>query len=382
MTQEKEEPAAMVRSVPWALWLSSGLVIALLLFSTVMLMVTPTDSTSEFRPLVRERSTTTVSDDTLDTATDEEVQQKISELFKRKGFSNPVPDPEDQLLEDPGSQIETRIDHPRRRRTRRPLQKIGKDFDANQSYVIKHANGTITYVFPKEVLNGKGNAQLVADTGAAEDVKKAAEDVVQYRSRRCLRGDCTPSSNSSGIVFPSDSEPPASDQVPPVTRKESCNPEFPICNNVDNYPHDKINDIVAKYKQQYAGVFGEDVVVPEGDALVTRFDTSSDRPLCYSVERLIHPQEGFTKDKINLTIVNTKEYKQGVRVELCSNAGQICNELEGLMGQYRTECKQLYHYRTLLAVHPKTGELYKESFKLPSCCKCVIKPLTLLSDGK
>lgn len=347
----------MVRGVPWALWLSSGLVIALLLFSTVMLMVTPTDSASEFRPLVRQRSTTTVTDETPDTATDEEVQQKISELFKRKGFSNPVPDPEDQLLEDSGSQIEARIDHPRRRRTRRPLQKIGKDFDANQSYVIKHANGTITYVFPKEVLKGKGNAQLVADT-AAEEPKKTVEDVVQYR------------------------KPPTSDQVPPVTKKESCSPDFPICNNVENYPHEKINDIVAKYKQQYAGVFGEDVVVPEGDNLVTRFDTSSDRPLCYSVERLIHPQEGFTKDKINLTIVNTKEYKQGVRVELCSNAGQICNELEGLMGQQRTECKQLYHYRTLLAVHPKTGELYKESFKLPSCCKCVIKPLTLLSDGK
>lgn len=248
----------MVRGVPWALWLSSGLVIALLLFSTVMLMVTPTDSTSEFQPLVRQRSTTTVSDDPSDTATDEEVQQKISELFK---------------------------------------------------------------------------------------------------------------------------QPPTSDQVTPP-KKESCSPEFPICNNVDNYPHNKINDIVAKYKQQYAGVFGEDVVVPEGDALVTRFDTSNDRPLCYSVERLIHPQEGFTKDKINLTIVNTKEYKQGVRVELCSNPAQTCNELDGLMGQYRTECKQLYHYRTLLAVHPKTGELYKESFKLPSCCKCVIKPLTLLSDGK
>lgn len=365
----------MVRGVPWALWLSSGLVIALLLFSTVMLMVTmysgvacskPTDSTSEFRPLVRQRSTTTVSDEPPDMATDEEVQQKISELFKRKGFSNPDPDPEDQLLEESGSQIEARIDPPRRRRTRRPLQKIGKDFDASQSYVIKHANGTITYVFPKEVLNNNGNVPPFAETNTADSKKAAEDNVVTYRSRRCLRGDCKPSTT---------------EQVQQL-KKESCSPEFPICNNVDNYPHNKINDIVAKYKQQYAGVFGEDVVVPEGDALVTRFDTSNDRPLCYSVERLIHPQEGFTKDKINLTIVNTKEYKQGVRVELCSNPAQTCNELDGLMGQYRTECKQLYHYRTLLAVHPKTGELYKESFKLPSCCKCVIKPLTLLSDGK
>lgn len=370
----------MVRGVPWALWLSSGLVIALLLLSTVMLMVTmysgvacskPTDSSSEFRPMVRQRSTTTESDDTMNTAIDEEVQRKITELFKRKGFSNPEPDPEDQLLEESGSQIEARIDPPRRRRTRRPLQKIGKDFDANQSYVIKHANGTITYVFPKDILNGKGNPQLVPDT-TAEDPNKTAADVVNYR---------TPSSNSSDIVFPSDSEPPTSDQKPPAKEKESCSPELPICNNLDNYPHEKINDIVAKYKQQYAGVFGEDVVVPEGDALVTRFDTSNDVPLCTSVEKLIHPQEGFTKDRYNLTIVNTKEYKQGVRVELCSDSGNPCKDIEGLV-PYRTECKQLYHYRTLLAVHPRTGELYKESFKLPSCCKCVMKPLTVRSDGK
>lgn len=360
MTKEKEEPTPLVRGVPWALWLSSGLVIALLLLSTVMLMVTmysgyfcakPTNSSSEFQPLVRSRSTTNESPDT---ATDEEIQKKISELFKRKGYSNPDPDPED-LVEDAGSQIETRIDHPRRRRTRRPLQKIGKDFDASQSYVIKHANGTITYVFPKEVLNDKEKADLV--TKDEEDSKKPVEEAVQFR------------------------KPQTPDKVPPV-KAETCTPDYPICSNVEDYPHDKINDIVSKYKQQFAGVFGEDVVVPEGDNLVPRFDTSDDMPLCYSVERLIHPQEGFTKDRTKLKIVNTKEYKQGVRVELCGNPGQTCNELDGLLGQRTTECKQLYHYRTLLAVDPLTNQSYKESFKLPSCCKCVIKPLQTLSDGK
>lgn len=371
MTKEKEEPT-LVRGVPWALWLSSGLVIALLLFSTVMLMVTmysgvfcakPTDSTSEFQPLVRPRTTPTSNDESPNTASAEEVQKKISELFKRKGFSNPEPDPEDQL-EESGSQIETRIDHPRWKRTRRPLRKISKDFDASQSYVIKHANGTITYVFPKEVLEDKAK---LADTSTE------GNNTNQVRVR-------TPDPNSSVIVFPSDSEP-TTDKVTPE-KKELCTPEFPICGNVDNYPHDVVNDIVAKYKQQFAGVFGEDVVVPLGDTLVQRFDTSDDTPLCTSVERLIHPQEGFTKENKNIKIVNTKEYKQGVRVELCQNPKGSCNLPEGLLGMQRTECKQLYHYRTLLAVDPESGRSYKESFKLPSCCKCVIKPLELRSDGK
>lgn len=344
MTKEKEEPT-LIRGVPWALWLSSGLVIALLLFSTVMLMVTPINSTSEFQPLVRNRPTTNESPGT---ATDEEIQIKISELFKRKGYSNPDPDPEDQL-EDAGSQIEARIDHPRRRRTRRPLQKIGKDFDASQSYVIKHANGTITYVFPEKVIKGE---EFLEKTKEGEDGKND----VGFRK-------------------------PTQNQVK-QDRKESCTPEYPICNNVENYPHEKINEIVTKYNQLYAGVFGEDVVVPKGDTLETRIYVSDDTPLCNSVEKLIHPQEGFTKDEKNLKIVNTEKYIQGVRVELCSNPGKTCNELDGIQGMQKIECKQLYHYRTLLAVHPETGMAYKESFKLPSCCKCVIKPTELRNDGK
>lgn len=269
MTKEKEEPT-LIRGVPWALWLSSGLVIALLLFSTVMLMVTPINSSSEFQPLVRNRP---ANNESPETATDdEEIKKKISEIF------NP------------------------------------------------------------------------------------------------------PSPNSSDIVFPSDPEPTPVKETP--IQDKSCTPEYPICNNVENYPHDKINDIVAKYKQQFAGVFGEDVVVPEGDSLVPRFDTSDDTPLCYSIEKLIHPQVGFTKDDKKYQIVNTREYKQGVRVELCGDTGGTCKDLDGLLGSRTTECKQLYHYRTLLALDPQTGEPYKESFKLPSCCKCVIKPLKINSDGK
>lgn len=359
MTKEKEEPT-LIRGVPWALWLSSGLVIALLLFSTVMLMVTmysglfcakPINSSSEFQPLVRNRPTTNESPETA--TDDEEIKKKISEIFNRKGYSNPDPDPEDQI-EDAGSQIETRIDHPRRRRTRRPLQKIGKDFDPSQSYVIKHANGTITYVFPENVLSDKNKGDLV--TKDIEDRKKIDKNEVEHRKPTPVK------------------ETPIQDK--------SCTPEYPICNNVENYPHDKINDIVAKYKQQFAGVFGEDVVVPEGDSLVPRFDTSDDTPLCYSIEKLIHPQVGFTKDDKKYQIVNTREYKQGVRVELCGDTGGTCKDLDGLLGSRTTECKQLYHYRTLLALDPQTGEPYKESFKLPSCCKCVIKPLKINSDGK
>lgn len=39
---------------------------------------------------------------------------------------------------------------------------------------------------------------------------------------------------------------------------------------------------------------------------------------------------------------------------------------------YTTECKQKFIYRQLLALNEQ-GQEVKESFKLPACCKCMIR---------
>ncbi|XP_065087135.1 protein spaetzle isoform X6 [Ochlerotatus camptorhynchus] len=178
------------------------------------------------------------------------------------------------------------------------------------------------------------------------------------------------SSNGSRFVFPNDLEPRID--------KTECTPEFPVCSNVFDYPHELINDIVGRQKDRYAEVFGNDVVVESGDKLVQRFDNVDEdgnafEYICDSEERLIHPKSGFTTDNTSVMIINTKDYMQGVRIETCRRRGEPCEKLSPLFA--RTECKQVYHYRTLLAIDPKTNQPYKEKFKLPSCCKCVIVPL-------
>lgn len=39
---------------------------------------------------------------------------------------------------------------------------------------------------------------------------------------------------------------------------------------------------------------------------------------------------------------------------------------------YTTECKQKYIYRHLLALNER-GEQVKDLFRLPACCKCIIR---------
>lgn len=77
-----------------------------------------------------------------------------------------------------------------------------------------------------------------------------------------------------------------------------------------------------RQKNRYAEVFGNDVVVENGDKLAQRFDNVDEegKPyenICDSDETVHYPRSGFNMDKKSVLIVNTKEYMQGVRVETC-----------------------------------------------------------------
>lgn len=81
------------------------------------------------------------------------------------------------------------------RRRKRPLWKIDENFDPRKSYVIKHPNGTITYVPPKDVdLSGTvsttGTTATPSQGNPNELVDKMSEastsDSDKLRSRRAL----------------------------------------------------------------------------------------------------------------------------------------------------------------------------------------------------
>ncbi|XP_055531779.1 protein spaetzle-like [Wyeomyia smithii] len=164
-------------------------------------------------------------------------------------------------------------------------------------------------------------------------------------------------------------------ELVPRLDETECVPEFPICTNVADYPQKLVDEIVSRYEQRFAEVFGNDVVIDSGDVLHQRFDTSDDEFLCTSEEKLVHPQSGYTMEEKLVMIVNTPNYSQGVRIEVCRHPERPCSKLEYLTSLFKTNCKQLYSYRTLLAINPTTKQPYKDTFRLPSCCKCVIRPL-------
>lgn len=160
-----------------------------------------------------------------------------------------------------------------------------------------------------------------------------------------------------------------------MINKTKCTPEYPICSNVVDYPHELINEIMDRLKDRYAEVFGNDEVVENGDKVAQRFDNVDENGnpyqyICDSEVMVHYPHSGFNMNKTSVTIVNTKRYRQGVRVETCGNTHKSCEKLSPLFK--RTECRQVYHYRTLLTIDLNTNQPKMEKILLPSCCKCVI----------
>lgn len=87
--------------------------------------------------------------------------------------------------------------------------------------------------------------------------------------------------------------------------------------------------------------------------------------------KILHLISGQRQDDSFLFIINTVERRQGVRISRCLNPSKACHMGDAFPNHYRTECKQQYVYRELLALS-NDGQAMKEKFKFPACCSCVL----------
>lgn len=140
-----------------------------------------------------------------------------------------------------------------------------------------------------------------------------------------------------------------------------------FCEKVFEYPEEIINAAIQRNNSiKYLATVD---AIPD---IVQRVDTTDDAPLCLSSEQVIYPKSAESKNKEWLFIVNQENFKQGVRIETCSNENSECNIVNGLAEGYKTTCKQKYIYRQLAAVS-NNGKINPEMFRFPSSCCCHVK---------
>ncbi|XP_021703617.1 uncharacterized protein LOC5577953 isoform X4 [Aedes aegypti] len=328
----------MAQGASCSIWLSYGLVLVLLILCTITVMITPTESSSAI-PLIRQRTDANTTNGNESSLSDADVQKRIQEVFNRKGYSNPDPSPNDSLEAQP-EEVAVRIDSaaPTRRR-KRPLWKLDEKFDPRKSYVIKHPNGTITYVPPKDIdLSG------TVDTGTT----------------------AAPANSNANELIDKMSE-----ATPKIDRIESTL-EYPIGSNVKNYPYELIDRLVAQ--QGYANLFDSYPEDEEVDDFTfhNRMSFSDDdfEDICESQKPDKYPQHGLTMDNKNVTIVNTKNFTQRVEMEVCRKQGTPCVMCDNQFK--KTECRQIFLELTLHAFDKSKNQIYKEKVMIPASCKCMV----------
>ncbi|XP_055923142.1 protein spaetzle isoform X5 [Eupeodes corollae] len=143
-----------------------------------------------------------------------------------------------------------------------------------------------------------------------------------------------------------------------------------FCTDVQNYPEDKLEDILKDQISKFYVLFGDDEI-PQPLNISQRISPGEDS-LCKSYERVIYPKAAESKDLKWMYIINQQNYTQAVAIEECVNPDSACMFAESFPNGYVTMCKQNFKYRQLVALS-KSGEIVTDIFKLPSCCKCIFK---------
>lgn len=234
-------------------------------------------------------------------------------------------------------------------RQRLPVFKVQRDPTGKLGIVLNNTNG----------FQENGNEYDILTTNQSQRSTTRDTFITTPRPPQPSRR----AQHQGDIIFPDDH-----------SRKQSLKPQCTkpgeyYCTEVQNYPSERVEIAIQSEIEKYEQVFGEDLITPPD--IADRIHVGEET-LCSSSEELIYPQAGLTKDNNWNFIVNQKNYTQGIRIEKCSSPGKPCSMSDLFPNGYTTECRQHYIYRQLLSITPE-GKVIKDLFKIPSCCKCVIK---------
>ncbi|XP_051862717.1 protein spaetzle isoform X5 [Drosophila albomicans] len=143
-----------------------------------------------------------------------------------------------------------------------------------------------------------------------------------------------------------------------------------FCTKVHNYPD--LSGLKVVLANRFANFFSDE---PQPTDVGLRIN-DDEQYLCNSHVRYLYPKLGQRLDLSWQIIVNTDDFKQGILIEECDHEGESCQFLDSFPNNYVPVCKQHYVIRHLATVNNASNgqpEVANEPFKIPSCCKCVIK---------
>nr|XP_033330031.1 protein spaetzle isoform X2 [Megalopta genalis] len=140
-----------------------------------------------------------------------------------------------------------------------------------------------------------------------------------------------------------------------------------FCETVPHYPTDLVNIALEKNPHLRYLSYSEEL-----DQSTRHEEGPEEEALCLSIEEVVFPKFGLTKNKQWKYIVNHASLKQSVHIEICLEEDKPCHVIDGFAAGYVTSCKQKYIYHQLFAMGPN-GTINRESFRFPASCCCRVE---------
>ncbi|VEN55743.1 unnamed protein product [Callosobruchus maculatus] len=173
--------------------------------------------------------------------------------------------------------------------------------------------------------------------------------------------------SSRSMYFPSDER-----LAKPAVKKEKQPCQHRICEDVDNYPAEKIVEVISR-SRELVGFFKNQ---PKPFEIDNRFGDDDDDTPCPTMKTKKFPKRALSTRNVEQLIVNVNDFQQGVDLEICKNEGSSCKFAEFPPHSYTTQCKQKYSKRLLMTFNEGKNDTIFDTFEFPSCCVCSIRRST------
>lgn len=176
----------------------------------------------------------------------------------------------------------------------------------------------------------------------------------------------------SNFVFPDDEN-----VHPGHTSAMKCESTF--CEHTYEYPFAMVEERLRQDRSKFILSFDKDKYFENDVKLTIRIHGDDDNKdediqMCRSRRKVIYPRKAEAIDSSWKFIVNQNDTTQGVVIELCdTELNAPCMFSDRFPVGYQAVCKQHYVYRQLVSFSDEGGPFEKNYFKMPSCCKCVLK---------
>ncbi|XP_076752327.1 uncharacterized protein LOC143424250 [Xylocopa sonorina] len=231
--------------------------------------------------------------------------------------------------------------------------------------------------YPHENDQNEGNTVQTSDASSGSDRDQAQNDFEgstkideQYDFRGRLQRDTsnyehTDVSRSQQKGGPQHRQTRESDRIIFPTgqtgRLPSCKGST-YCEYADSYPEDVVTRALQR-NETLKYLANEEVIID-----IEQRINMDETVLCPSTEEIVYPREAMNKDNEWKIIINQHNFKQGVRVEKCSQESSNCKLINGFAQGYKTICKQKYVYKQLRAL--SANDVIDDNFKFPASCCC------------